>query len=89
MLGGIQAGQIAMVDDRFDPVDVAIPGGTTVVWVNNGADWHNIASSSAGFASDRVLPGESFSFTFQYPGVYRYVCRHHGLAGLTGTVTVT
>jgi FtsP/CotA-like multicopper oxidase with cupredoxin domain len=80
--------EIAMVDDRFDPVDVTIPAGTTVVWVNNGADWHNIASSAAGFASDRILPGESFSFTFEEPGVYKYVCRHHGLAGMTGTVTV-
>ncbi len=81
--------EIAMVDDRFDPVDVTIPAGTTVVWVNNGADWHNIASSAAGFASERVLPGESFSFTFEDPGVYKYVCRHHGLAGMTGTITVT
>ena len=81
--------EIAMVDDRFDPVDIEVPAGTTVVWVNKGADWHNISSSAAGFASERVLPGESFSFTFEEPGVYKYVCRHHGLAGMTGTITVT
>ncbi|MBA2759744.1 MAG: hypothetical protein H0U38_08640 [Chloroflexia bacterium] len=48
-----------------------------------------LGNPTTGFASDRVLPGESFSFTFEDPGIFRYVCRHHGLAGMTGTITVT
>jgi FtsP/CotA-like multicopper oxidase with cupredoxin domain len=80
---------VNLVDDRFDPYQVEIPAGTTVTWVNKGADWHNVASSKAGFASDRILPGESFSFTFEEPGEYKIVCRHHGLAGMTATIIVT
>ena len=80
---------VSLVDDRIEPSWIEIPAGTTVTWVNEGADWHNVASSKAGFASDRILPGESFSFTFEEPGEYKVVCRHHGLAGMTGTVVVT
>lgn len=80
--------EISMVDDRFEPTELEIEAGTTVTWVNRGSDWHNVASSSAGFASERVLPGESFSFTFEMPGEYTFVCRHHGLAGMTGKITV-
>ncbi len=80
---------VALVDDRFDPPWLEIPVGTTVTWVNNGADWHNVASSKAGFASDRILPGESYSFTFEEPGEYKIVCRHHGLAGMNATIIVS
>jgi FtsP/CotA-like multicopper oxidase with cupredoxin domain/plastocyanin len=79
---------ITMVDARFEPISIEVPAGTTVTWVNKGADWHNVASSAAGFASDKIRTGESFSFTFDIPGVYRFVCRHHGLAGMTGQITV-
>lgn len=79
---------IAMVDDRFDPAYLEIPAGTVVTWINKGADWHNVSSSAAGFASDKIHPGESFSFRFDNPGIYRFVCRHHGLAGMTGQITV-
>lgn len=80
---------VSLVDDRFEPRWLEVPVGATVTWVNNGADWHNVASSKAGFASDRLLPGESFSFTFHEPGEYKIVCRHHSLAGMTATIVVT
>jgi FtsP/CotA-like multicopper oxidase with cupredoxin domain len=80
---------VSLVDDRFDPYAIEVPAGTTVRWVNKGSDWHNVASSKAGFASDRIAPGESFAFTFEEPGTYKIVCRHHGLAGMTADVTDT
>jgi plastocyanin len=81
--------EFSMIDDRFYPVTMTVPVGSTVTWVNNGADWHNVASSAAGFDSGRVAPGEAFSFTFEVAGTYRFVCRHHGLAGMNGEVVVT
>ena len=80
--------QIVMVDDRFDPVVAEVHAGTTVTWLNKGADWHNVACKSAGFASDKIPNGETYSFTFETPGEYKIVCRHHALAGMTGTVVV-
>ncbi len=81
--------EIAMVDDRFQPREVEVAAGTTVTWVNKGRNWHSIASSDAGFSSSKLGPGENFSFRFEAQGVYRYFCKHHGLQGMAGRVTVT
>ena len=80
---------ISLVDDRLDPSWIEIAVGTTVTWVNKGADWQNVASSTAGFASEKILPGKCFSFTLEEPGEYKIVCRHHGLAGMTATILVS
>ncbi len=80
---------IAMVDDRFEPVTLDVPAGTVVTWVNNGADWHSVAAYDASFESPKLAPGESFSVTFETPGTYKYICKHHGLAGMIGEIVVT
>ncbi|MDP9473137.1 MAG: multicopper oxidase domain-containing protein [Chloroflexota bacterium] len=80
---------VKMVDDRFQPREIEVAAGTTVTWVNKGRNWHSIASSDAGFTSPKLGPGESFSFRFEAPAVYRYFCKHHGLQGMAGRVTVT
>jgi plastocyanin len=80
---------VELIDDRFNPYSIDVPAGTTVTWVNKGRNLHNVVSSSAGFASNRLAPGESFSFAFENPGTYQIVCRHHGLAGMSAVVNVT
>lgn len=86
--GGLEI-EVRMVDDRFSPREVTVVAGTTVTWINKGRDWHSVASRDAGFDSDKLGPGERFSFRFDQPGEYRYVCKHHGLAGMAGVVIVT
>jgi FtsP/CotA-like multicopper oxidase with cupredoxin domain/plastocyanin len=81
--------EIAMVDDRFAPPDLVVAAGTTVTWVNRGADWHSVAAFDGRFASQKLAPGETFSVRLDRPGVYRYLCKHHGLQGMIGRVTVT
>jgi FtsP/CotA-like multicopper oxidase with cupredoxin domain/plastocyanin len=81
--------EIAMVDDRFDPNNLTIPPGTTVVWVNKGHDWHSVAAFDGTFESSRVGPGERFAAQIDRPGVYQYLCKHHGLQGMIGMLTVT
>lgn len=81
--------EIAMLDDRYQPADITIPAGTTVTWVNKGSRWHSVASIEARFVSGRVEPGESFSYTFDTPGLFNLYCQHHAMAGMNGTITVT
>jgi plastocyanin len=38
------------------------------------------------FSSGLILPGQSYTLTFEEPGVYSYVCNLHG--GMAGTVVV-
>jgi plastocyanin len=78
-----------MVDDRFNPPSVTIKAGTTVIWVNRGADWHSVAAFDRSFESGQVAPGESFTYTFTVPGVYKFICKHHARQGMFGTIVVT
>ena len=82
------AAAIAMVDDRLVPNALTISPGTTVIWTNTGQDWHSIASLDGSFKSDRVSPGDSFSHQFDQVGEYQYICEHHFMQGMTGTITV-
>ena len=80
--------EVLMLDDRYDPVDVTIPAGTTVTWVNKGAHWHSVANLDLRFVSGKVFPGERFSFLFETAGVYQVYCQHHSIAGMNATITV-
>jgi FtsP/CotA-like multicopper oxidase with cupredoxin domain len=80
--------EIAMIDDRFDPASATVPVGTTVEWVNKGVNWHSIAAFDGSFESGKIQPGERFSHTFSQSGEFQYICKHHGLQGMLGTLTV-
>jgi len=82
------ATEVAMVDDRFDPPSLTVTTGTTVTWVNRGADWHSIAAYDGTFESAKIAPGDSFSHTFAEPGTWEYICKHHALHGMLGTIVV-
>jgi FtsP/CotA-like multicopper oxidase with cupredoxin domain len=86
--GGDNA-RIAMVDDRFEPNSLTVTVGTTVIWVNTGADWHSVAAFDGSFESAQLASGETFSYTFTAPGTYRFICKHHGRQGMIGQVVVT
>ena len=47
---------------------------------------HNVASATAGFESDYAKAG-TFSFTFNNPGTYYYLCEVHPTA-MKGVVQV-
>lgn len=79
---------ISVVDDRFIPNALQVTTGTTVTWTNNGQDWHDIASFDGSFGSGRLTPGQSYSFRFEHAGTFKYVCKHHFMQGMTGTIIV-
>jgi plastocyanin len=81
--------EIAMLDDRFDPPELTVAAGTTLRFVNRGANWHSVAAFDGSFDSGRVDPGRSFAVRLDVPGEYRIICKHHGLRGMVGRVVVT
>jgi plastocyanin len=87
-LGGAEV-EIAMLDDRFDPPELTAPAGTTVRFFNRGANWHSVAAFDGSFDSGRVDPEGSFAVRLDVPGVYDIICKHHGLRGMVGRITVT
>jgi len=74
----------------FDPAAVRISPGTTVVWEwTSFGGGHNVVAEDGAFESELLFEeGETFSHTFDEPGVYRYVCTPHRTQGMLGVVEV-
>lgn len=74
----------------FDPAALRITTGTTVrwEWTGRGAS-HNVHEETGVFESEYYFEeGETFEYTFEEPGVYRYVCDPHRTQGMIGAVDV-
>ncbi|HJZ12243.1 MAG TPA: plastocyanin/azurin family copper-binding protein [Acidobacteriota bacterium] len=80
-------------DDFYNPQNLFISVGRTVVWRHEGATQHTVTSGSPTnnpgglFDSGLINTGGGFQFTLNAPGTYPYFCRVHGVAH-TGTITV-
>jgi plastocyanin len=82
------AARLLMVDNRFQPSGLTVPAGTTVAWVNTGANVHTVSSFDGSFESGAIAPDQAFTYTFTKPGQYQYLCRQHLLNGMSGTIVV-
>ncbi len=80
--------EIALLDDRFDPPVLSVTPGTTLRFVNKGANWHSVAAFDGSFDSGRIDPGGAFDVRLDETGTVRFICKHHGLRGMVGQVTV-
>ena len=83
--------QRALLQDfAFQPQDLTVVAGTTVVWVNQDGAPHNVTLVDGSVASDNIRQGEVFELTFEEPGVYPIFCTLHGNpnSGMIGIVTV-
>jgi plastocyanin len=71
----------------FSPTTLTVAAGTRVTWQNRDPEPHTVASVDGKFRSGALDEGDSFSFKFDAPGTYRYVCSIH--PQMVGTVVVT
>jgi len=67
-------------------MDVTVTPGSTVTWTNLDGEPHTVASVDGLFRSQALDQNDSFRFTFDKPGVYKYICSIH--PGMKATVTV-
>jgi plastocyanin len=56
----------------FVPASITIAAGDTIRWTNRDTIDHQVVSETGAFASATLRPGQSYSFTFQTAGTYRY-----------------
>ncbi len=78
--GSSLAGPIVSVniyDNYFEESTINIPAGTTVQWTNYGWHAHTVTSESSLLNSGKLLPGNSYRYTFAQPGTYSYYCAIH------------
>ena len=78
---------VSIQDFFFEPDQLTVAPGTTVTWVNDGAEPHTSTADDGTWDSGTLQPGESFSFTFDDPGDYSYLCEIH--PDMTATITVS
>lgn len=73
---------------KFEPQYLKVKPGTTVKWLNHERrNNHSVYFEKEGLPeSERLFPGESWSRTFENPGVYPYICGPH--PEMSGTVEV-
>ena len=77
---------VSIEDFYFEPTDAAIQPGDTITWTNEGNHPHTVTADDGSFDSGTLQPGESFSHTFQNPGMVTYHCSIHPF--MTGSVSV-
>ncbi len=69
---------VAMNGNRFLPQGIKVSAGTTVTWRNEDAVVHNVRQIQSEFLSpDAMEPGQTFAYTFDRPGTFRYQCTFH------------
>jgi len=77
----------------YSPLNLEVPVGTTVTWVNDDSVPHNIQSMDEKgkviqlFNSPPLNTGDRFEFIFEEEGVYNYYCSFHPWR--VGLVTVS
>jgi plastocyanin len=88
MAGEGKSGTNAVTIDNFSfgPMQLEVPVGTQVTWINKDDVPHTVVSVDHKFKSRALDTDEKFSFTFQDVGTYEYFCSVH--PKMTGKIMV-
>jgi amicyanin len=77
---------VKIANFTFDPPQITVKSGTTVVWTNDDDIPHTVMSTTKAFKSQALDTSDKFAFTFTAPGTYKYFCSLH--PHMTGTIVV-
>ena len=77
---------VSIRDFFFNPSQITVVPGTTIVWVNDGNHPHTVTADDGSFDSETLMPGQSFRVTFEGQGTITYFCEIHPF--MRGSVTV-
>jgi plastocyanin len=70
----------------YAPATRTIAAGTWVTWSNAGQDAHTVTAVDGAFDSGDLDPSQGFSWYFDQPGTFEYVCTLH--PWMTGKIVV-
>jgi len=72
--------KIEIKDKKYSLAKLTIKAGQTVIWTNRDDGDHQVTITLDGKlvkASEDLSHDESFKFTFDKPGKYKYQCKYH------------
>jgi len=78
--------KISAKDFMFSPTTVTVKTGSTVTWTNLDDEPHTVFSDAGLFRSSALDTKDSFSYKFDKPGTYHYLCTIH--PRMVGTIVV-
>ncbi len=80
--------EVSIVDFGFEPQDVDVTTGGTVVWTHDGSALHTVKWEDGEPESEQLNAGDTYERTFDAAGSFPYVCGLHPTT-MTGTITVS
>lgn len=81
-----QTSKVTIEHFAYTPATVTVKKGTTVTWTNQDDVKHDVNADNGAFKSELLDKGESFSYTFNEAGTFKYHCTPH--PNMIGTVIV-
>lgn len=77
------AGKITIDNNIFSPPQISIQKGSAVTWTNNDNVAHTVTiDQGEGPMSGDIVPGGTYSYTFNKAGSFQYHCEiHHSMRG--------
>lgn len=62
---------------RFDPQELAVKVGDTIVWINHDPFPHTVTAADKTLDSHEIAAGRSWKYTVKKAGVLAYACSLH------------
>lgn len=79
--------KVTIADYTYEPADLTVSKGTTVVFTNEDSTAHTATSKDSGvFESGSIEPGKSGKVTLDKAGTFAYFCAFHPF--MKGTIEV-
>ena len=69
--------EVLIKDLAFEPAEIRVKPGTTIVWNNQDATAHEVHANDDAWHADPFGQGETFEMDFSTPGTYGYHCHIH------------
>lgn len=84
----VSTSNVSIKNMAFEPQNIEVAKGTTVVWTNNDSTVHQVESDGnlPDLLSGELQPGDTYDFVFDQSGTYAYHCKIH--PQMTGQVIV-
>jgi plastocyanin len=80
------ANTIVLKNFHFAPTALTVAAGTTVSWKNLDDEPHTVVSDDGHFRSAGLGQNDVFTFKFDTPGTYKFLCSIH--PHMMGTIVV-
>jgi amicyanin len=78
--GAVESPEIHINNFSFSPAELKVKAGTAVTWINDDEEPHNVVNigqPTRVFRSGGMDGDDRYSFTFDKPGTYQYICSVH------------